>query len=107
MGLVSLLLIEGGFTPTVSMAALGEKLGTYPWIGQRMCCGLFWESFFSREVALSIVVDDFVKGCHVRGLPTGSVRRGYMDWRGKRMCRVDRIFSCMVYIDSNHCDSRI
>jgi hypothetical protein len=34
-----------------------------------------------------------MKGCHVQGLPTGRVRRAYMDWRGKRMCRVGRVFS--------------
>jgi hypothetical protein len=46
---------EGGFTPTASMAVLGEKLGMDPWIGQ---------SFFSRVVALSIAIDDFTKGCY-------------------------------------------
>jgi hypothetical protein len=30
-------------------------------------------------VALSIVVDDFMKGCHIRGLPIGSVRGAYVD----------------------------
>jgi hypothetical protein len=48
-----------------------------------------------------------VKGCHVWGLPVGSVRRVYVDWRGKCMCRVGRVFSCRMYINSNHCDSRI
>jgi hypothetical protein len=33
-----------------------------------------------------------VKGCHVWGLPVGRVRRAYMDWRGKRTCRVDQVF---------------
>jgi hypothetical protein len=58
-------------------------------------------------VALFIAVDDFVKGCHVRGLSAGSVRWVYMDWRDKRTCRVDQVFSCRVYIDSNHRDSQI
>jgi hypothetical protein len=31
-------------------------------------------SFFSGAVALSNVVDDFTKTCHVRGLPVGSIR---------------------------------
>jgi hypothetical protein len=48
-----------------------------------------------------------VEGCHVRGPPTGSVRRAYMDWRGKRMCRVGRIFPYRMYIDLNRRDSRI
>jgi hypothetical protein len=55
--------IEGDFTPTTSMAVLGDKLGTNPWIGQPMCCGLGREPFFSGAVALSIAVDDFTKGC--------------------------------------------
>jgi hypothetical protein len=29
-----------------------------------------------------------VEGCHVWGLPAGSVRRAYMDWCGKRTCHV-------------------
>jgi hypothetical protein len=98
---------EDGFTPTASMTALGEKLCTDPWINQSVCCGLYREPFFSGAVALSIVVDDFVKGCHVRGPPIGSVRRAYVDWRGKHTCRVGWIFPCRVYIDSNCCDSRI
>jgi hypothetical protein len=64
---------EGDFTPTALIAALGEKLGTNPQIGQLVCCGLCHEPLFSGAVALSIVVDDFVKGYHVRGLPAGSV----------------------------------
>jgi hypothetical protein len=55
---------DGWFTPTASMAILGEKLGTHPWIGQSPSCGLGWEPFFSREVTLSIVVDDFTKDCY-------------------------------------------
>jgi hypothetical protein len=48
-----------------------------------------------------------VEGCHVRGPPAGSVRWAYVDWCGKRTYRVGRVFPCRVYIDSNHCDSRI
>jgi hypothetical protein len=53
---------EGGFTPTASMAILREKLGMDPRIGQPACCGLCQELFFSGAVALSIIVDDFMKG---------------------------------------------
>jgi hypothetical protein len=60
----SLLSMDGGFTPTASMAVLGEKLGTDPWIGQPTCCELGRESFFSGAVALSIAVDDIAKGCY-------------------------------------------
>jgi hypothetical protein len=42
----------------------GEKLGMNPWIGQSSCCRLDREPFFSGAVGLSIVVDDFVKGCY-------------------------------------------
>jgi hypothetical protein len=98
---------EGGFTPTASMVGSGEKLGTDPQIGQPACCGLCREPFFSGAVALSIIVDDSVKGCHVPGLLAGSVCRAYMDWRGKRMCHIDQVFPYRVYIDSNHRDSWI
>jgi hypothetical protein len=82
-------------------------LGTDPQISQPMCCGLCQELFFSGAVALSIVVDDFMKVCHVRGLPAKNVCGAYVDWREKRMYRVDRVFPYMLYIDSNHRDSRI
>jgi hypothetical protein len=49
----------------------------------------------------------FVKGCHIWGLPTGSVRRAYVDWREKCMCYIDRVFPYRVYINSNRRDSRI
>jgi hypothetical protein len=48
-----------------------------------------------------------MKGCHVRGPPAGSIRRAYMDWRGKHTCRVGQVFPGRVYIDSNHRDYRI
>jgi hypothetical protein len=32
------------------------------------------------------------KGCHVCELPTGSIRGAYMDWRGKHICHVYRVF---------------
>jgi hypothetical protein len=56
--------IEGDFTPTTSMVGLEEKLGTDPQIGQSLCCGLGRELFFSEAVALSIAIDNFVKGCY-------------------------------------------
>jgi hypothetical protein len=119
----SWLLTEDDFTPTPSMAGSGEKLGMDsrigqpagsgeklgmdPQIGQPARCGLCRKPFFSGAVPLSIVVEDFTKCCHVRGLPIGSVHRTYVDWRGKRTCRIGRVFPCMVYIDLNHRDSRI
>jgi hypothetical protein len=48
-----------------------------------------------------------MKGCHVWRPPTISLHRAYVDWRGKRTYDVGQIFSCGVYIDLNHRDSRI
>jgi hypothetical protein len=70
------------------MAGSREKLGMDPLIDQPSCCELCQEPFLSGAVTLSIVVDDFMKGCHVRGPPIGSVRTTYVDWRGKCMCCV-------------------
>jgi hypothetical protein len=61
-----LLATEVGFTPTALMVGLGEKLDTDLWIGQPSCYGLGWEPFFLRGVALSIVVDDFMKDCYTQ-----------------------------------------
>jgi hypothetical protein len=60
----SLTSTEGGFTFTASMDGSEEKLGTDPLIGQPSCYGLCQEAFFLRVVTLSIVVDNFVKGCY-------------------------------------------
>jgi hypothetical protein len=84
-----------------------EKLGTDPRISQSACCGLCQEPFFLGAVDLFKSVDDCAKGYHVRGLPTVSIRRAYVDWRAKRMCHIDRVFPYRVYIDSNRRDSRI
>jgi hypothetical protein len=46
------------------MAVLGEKVGTDPQISQLVCCGLRQDPFYSGVVAMSIVVDDFMKGCY-------------------------------------------
>jgi hypothetical protein len=51
-----------GFAPTASMAALGEKLGTDPWMGQLTCCELCQESFFSEAMAQLNSIDGYTKG---------------------------------------------
>jgi hypothetical protein len=88
------------------MAVLGEKLRRVPWTtqpGREVESGaLFLGS--SESVQLCWVG---VKGYCVRGPLAGSVRRAYVDWRGKRMCRVGWVFPYRVYIDLNHRDSRI
>jgi hypothetical protein len=48
-------------------------------------------SFFLREVALSNAVDDSAKGCHIWGVPTGSIRVAYMNRLRKHMCFVYQV----------------
>jgi hypothetical protein len=74
---------EGGFTPTTSMAGSGEKLGMDPWISQPSCCGLCWEPFFSGTVALSIVVDNFMKGYYTWTMWDTYGQWPYVDWTWK------------------------
>jgi hypothetical protein len=93
--------------PPALLAGSGEKMGTDPRIGQSACCGLCREPFFSGAVGSVQICRCLAKGCHVRGLPAGSVRWVYVDWRGKHMCHVGRVFPCRMYIDSNHRDSQI
>jgi hypothetical protein len=98
---------EAWLFSTASLTIVGEKLCTDPQIGQSACCGLFQEPFFSGVVDLFKSVDGCAKGCHVWELPAGSVRRAYVDWRGKRTYRVGQVFPCRVYIDSNCRGSQI
>jgi hypothetical protein len=51
---------------------------------------IFGDPFFLGAVRSVQLCGVSVKGCHIRGLPAGSVRRTYVDWRGKHTCRVDR-----------------
>jgi hypothetical protein len=48
-------------------------------------------SFFLGAVDPFNSINDFIKGCDVRGLPVGSVRVTYVDWRGKHTCRVYQV----------------
>jgi hypothetical protein len=95
------------FAHITPFIGLREKLGMDPRIDQPTCCELCWEPLFSGAVTLLNSVSDYVKGCHVRGVPVGSVRGAYVDGHGKRTCHVDRVFPCRVYIDSNRYNSRI
>jgi hypothetical protein len=61
----SQLSIEALLFPTASLAVVGEKLGTDPWIGQLACCGLCREPFFSGVVDLFKSVDDCAKDCYM------------------------------------------
>jgi hypothetical protein len=91
---------------TASMVVLGEKLRRVLWAtesGWEVESGTLFLGI-SESVQLCWVS---VKGCHVRGPPAGSVHVAYVDWRGKHTFYVDQVFSCRVYIDSNHHDSRI
>jgi hypothetical protein len=58
---------------------------------QPACNGLGRVPFLLGAIALSNVVDDFAKDCHVWGLPIGSVCVAYVDWREKRMCHVYQV----------------
>jgi hypothetical protein len=98
---------EAWLKSIASLVGLGEQLGTDPRIDQPTRCGLCREPFFSGAVKSIQIYRWLVKGCHVRGLPAGSVRRTYVDLRGKRTSRVDRVFPYRVYIDLNHHDSWI
>jgi hypothetical protein len=62
-----------------------------PWIDQPTCYRLGREPFSSGAVALSNVVDDSVKGCHIWALSVGSVRVMYVDWRRKCICCVYQV----------------
>jgi hypothetical protein len=65
------------------MAVLGEKLRRVPWTTQS-CWEVESRALFLRSSESVQLCWVSVKGCHVRGLPAGSVRRTYVDWRGKR-----------------------
>jgi hypothetical protein len=80
------LLRETGYQPT-------DRSAGVPWI---VSGALFLRSNDSVQLCRC-----FVKGCHVWWPPAESVRRTYVDWRGKRTCHISWVFSCRVYIDSN------
>jgi hypothetical protein len=88
------------------MTVLGEKLGGGP-VDHSARLGVVSGALFSGAVGSVQRCWWLAKGCHVRGLPVGSIHRAYMDCRGKRTCHVGWIFPYRVYIDSNHRDSRI
>jgi hypothetical protein len=75
---------------TDSMTVLGEKLRWVPRTTQRG-----WEvesgALFLGSSASIQHSRRLAKACHVRGPPAGSVRRTYVDWRGKRTCHVGRV----------------
>jgi hypothetical protein len=59
-----LLSIEACLFPTASLAFVGEKLRTDPWIGRPSSYGLCQEPLFSRSVDLYNFVHDSAKGCY-------------------------------------------
>jgi hypothetical protein len=109
MGLVSLVACSSTdvwLKHTAWMTMLGEKLRRVPQTAQPG-----WEvksgALFLRSSESAQLCWVSVKGCHVQRPLAGSICVAYVDWRGKRTCRVDQVFLCRVYIDSNHRDSRI
>jgi hypothetical protein len=65
-------------------------VGTHRSVSQR-AGDVVRSPFFSRAVALSNVVDDYVKGYHIRGLSARSIHMVYVDWHGKRTYRVYQV----------------
>jgi hypothetical protein len=57
---------EGGSTSTALMVASGRETGYEPMNRSAIMLWIGSGALFSREVALSIVVDDFAKGCYTR-----------------------------------------
>jgi hypothetical protein len=76
----SRLSIEAWLFPTAPLAAVGEKLGTDPWIGPPACCGLYQKPFLSGAVDLFKSVDDYMKGCYMWTTWDTYGRRPYADW---------------------------
>jgi hypothetical protein len=76
----NLISIEGGFTPSASMAGSREKLGMDPWIGRPSYCGLYREPFFSGVVTLYIAFDDFTKGYYALTMWDTYGLRTYANW---------------------------
>jgi hypothetical protein len=70
----------------------GERNGVGTHRSASRCAGdVVGSPFFSRAAGLFDSVDDCTKGCHIRGLPTGSVRVAYVNYREKRKCRVYQV----------------
>jgi hypothetical protein len=88
----SLLPIDAWIFPITSMVVVRGKLSTDPWIDQPACCGLGREPFFLGAMYPFNSVNNFMKGCHVWGLPTRSVRVTYVDWYAKHTCHLYQVF---------------
>jgi hypothetical protein len=87
---------------TALLIGTGEKLGMDPQIGRPTCWGFCWEPFFLEVVTVNDSQNVAICGpCETR-MVDGHTRTE----RGKRVACWPG-FSCMVYIDSNHRDSRI
>jgi hypothetical protein len=73
-----------GLSTLVQWLLLGEKLG---WVSRAPKSG--WEvelgALFFRTSASVQLYWVSLKGCHIQGLPTGSIRVVYLDWRRKHM----------------------
>jgi hypothetical protein len=92
--------------PAHVMTMLGEKLRRVPWTTQSGWEVNLGTLFLGSSESIQLYWVG-VKGCRVRRPPARSVHQMYVDWYGKRTCRVDQVFPCRVYIDSNRRDSRI
>ncbi len=92
MGLVSQVACRHqmfGFTPTASLAAIGEKLGMDPWIGQRRAVDCAGSPFSQEQWACSIL-----SMTHQRLPHTGTTHRKHTP--GVRRLEWEAYVSCWL-----------
>jgi hypothetical protein len=73
------------------MAVRGEKLSGGPADRSVGVLGIVSGAFFSGIVGLIQLCWVNVKGCHIRRLPTKSIRVAYVDRRKKCTCHVYQV----------------
>jgi hypothetical protein len=98
---------DAWFCPHCLIGWLGRETGYGP---MDRSAGVMWivsGALFLESSSPAQLCRRLVKGYQIRKLPVERICRTYVDWRGKRTCHVDRVFPYRVYINSNHCNSRI
>jgi hypothetical protein len=73
------------------MTIMGGKLGGGPTDRSPDVLWIRTGALFSVAVALLNSIDDYSIGCHIRGLPVGSIRVAYVEWHRKCTCHVHEI----------------
>jgi uncharacterized membrane protein YqaE (UPF0057 family) len=100
-------LIDAWLCPHCFIGWLGREAGYIPTDRSANALWIVSGALFLGSSGPAQLCWWLVKDYHIRGSPTGSVCRVYVDWHGKRTCRVGQVFPCRVCIDSNHYDSWI